>query len=89
MNNIYQCGGFYYSRSGFWSDGRRFGNCDRHSKAYGSNLHGIILELPWKIRIAKRPAGQRFEDRITLFAAALEAASNGEKQTQTSPEDDP
>jgi hypothetical protein len=50
---------------------------------------GIILELPWKIRIAKRPAGQRFEDRITLFAAALEAASNGEKQTQTSPEDDP
>jgi hypothetical protein len=43
----------------------------------------------WQIAPEKRAAGQRFEDRITLFAAALEAASNGEKQTETSPEDDP
>jgi len=31
----------------------------------------------------------RRSGRITLFAAALEAASNGEEQTQTSPEDGP
>src|SRR5437016_2379988 len=37
----------------------------------------------------KRPAGQKIGDRITLFAAAMEAASDGEEQTQTSPEDGP
>jgi hypothetical protein len=30
----------------------------------------------------ERAAGQRFEDSITLFAAALEAASDSEEQTQ-------
>lgn len=42
-----------------------------------------------QISTDKRPAGQKIEDRITLFAAALEAASDGEEQTQTSREDDP
>jgi hypothetical protein len=32
---------------------------------------------------------RKIEDRIMLFAAALEAASDGEEQTQTSPEDGP
>src|SRR4029077_19250193 len=37
----------------------------------------------------KRPAGQEIGKRITLFAAALEAAFNGEEQTQTGPEGRP
>jgi hypothetical protein len=37
----------------------------------------------------ERSAGQKIEYRFTLFAAALEAVSDGEEQTQTSPEDDP
>jgi len=37
----------------------------------------------------KRAAGQKIGNRITLFAAALEAAPDGEEQTQTDPENDP
>ena len=37
----------------------------------------------------KRVTGQKIENRITLFAAASEAAFDGEEQTQTSPEDSP
>lgn len=37
----------------------------------------------------ERSTGQKIEFRITLFAAALEAVSDGEEQTQTGPEDDP
>jgi hypothetical protein len=34
----------------------------------------------------KRATGEKIGDRITLFAAAAEAASTGEERTQTSPE---
>jgi len=37
----------------------------------------------------KRAAWQEIEERITLFAAALETASDGEEQTQTNPENRP
>jgi hypothetical protein len=56
---------------------------------WNTRLNNFKFTSCLRIGPDKRPAGQRFEDRITLFAAALEAASNGEKQTQTSPEDDP
>jgi hypothetical protein len=39
--------------------------------------------------VARLSAGQKIGDRITFFAAALETASDGEEQTQTSPEDGP
>jgi hypothetical protein len=39
-----------------------------------------------QINNAKRAPGWEIGDGITLFAAAAEAASNGEEQTQTSPE---
>ena len=42
-----------------------------------------------RISLDKRADGQEIRDRITLFAAALEAASNGKEQTQTSPENSP
>jgi len=34
-------------------------NCYLHNKAYGSNRRGTILELPWKISIAKRACIER------------------------------
>jgi hypothetical protein len=37
----------------------------------------------------KRAASQKIGDRITLFAAAMEAAADGEEQTHASPEDGP
>ena len=39
----------------------------------------------WIISPVKRVTGWKIGDRIMLFAAAAEAASNGEEQTQTSP----
>jgi hypothetical protein len=37
-------------------------------------------------RPGKRATGQKIGDVIMLFAAAAESASNGEEQTQTSPD---
>jgi hypothetical protein len=57
-----------------------------------NNLHPIehtlfnVMKDQAALRLSdkscERAAGQRFEDRITLFAAALEAASDSEDQTQ-------
>lgn len=57
--------------------------------AYPHNLGIRIVDGPDLVNTEKRPAGQKIGDRITLFAAALEAASDGEEQTQTIPEDGP
>jgi hypothetical protein len=48
-----------------------------------------VIGSPVGFSTDKRAAGQKIGDRITLFAAAMEAASDGEEQTQTSPEDGP
>jgi len=37
------------------------------------------MSLYYQCFFDKRPAGQKIEDRITLFAAALEASSDGEE----------
>jgi len=39
-----------------------------------------------RLVIAKRATGYQIADRITLFTAPAAAASTGEEQTQTSPE---
>jgi hypothetical protein len=48
----------------------------------------MLSAVDW-MNTEKRAAGQKIGDRITLFAAAMEAAFDGDEQTQTSPEDAP
>jgi hypothetical protein len=48
-----------------------------------------VMPPAWPIAPDKRAAGQKIGDRITLFAAAMEDASDSEEQTQTNPENDP
>jgi hypothetical protein len=60
-----------------------------HCWQQGKLLIEIALRAQEMISPQKRAAGQMASDGITLFAAALEAASNGEEQTQTGPEKRP
>ena len=63
----------------------------RIRKGHSGRMSGKPEVMPpgWQIAPDERAVGEEIKDKVMLFAAALEAASHGEEQTQTSRKDSP